>query len=194
LGNKYSWGQLSDIADVIAGQSPTGDNYNSEGVGMAFYQGKKEFGDMYLGEPTTWTKAVSKVAQAGDVLMSVRAPVGPVNITNFECCIGRGLAAIRPIEGKATTEFLYFYLHSIEKQLVGKEGTVFNSINKAQIQAIEIPIVPVSEQHFMVGKIQAALSEIETIAALGRKTLQLLDEISGSIFKEALTGDSNAIK
>lgn len=115
-----------------------------------------------------------------------------MNVTTFECCIGRGLAAIRPIEGKATTEFLYFYLHSIEKQLVGKEGTVFASINKAQIQDIEIPIVPVAEQHAMVGRIQAALAEIETIASLGRKTLHLLDEISGSIFKQALTGDTNA--
>jgi type I restriction enzyme M protein len=194
MGNKYSWGSLSDIAEVIAGQSPTGDNYNSDGIGMPFYQGKKEFGDMYLGEPTTWTKSVSKVAKSGDVLMSVRAPVGPVNVTKFECCIGRGLAAIRPRDGKATTEFLYFYLHSIEKLLVGKEGTVFASINKAQIQEIEIPIVPVNEQHAMVARIQAALSEIETIANLGRQTLQLLDEISGSIFKQALIGDSSASK
>lgn len=191
LGKKYNWGQLSDVADVIAGQSPTGDNYNAEKIGMAFYQGKKEFGDMYLGEPTTWTKSVSKIAKPNDVLMSVRAPVGPVNITNFECCIGRGLAAIRPIKNKATTEFLYFYLHSIESQLVGKEGTVFASINKAQIQEIEIPLVPVDEQDQMVAKIKAALSEIESIKILGRQTLLLLDEISGSIFKQTLIGESD---
>lgn len=146
---------------------------------------------MYLGEPTTWTKSVSKIAKPNDVLMSVRAPVGPVNITNFECCIGRGLAAIRPIKNKATTEFLYFYLHSIESQLVGKEGTVFASINKAQIQEIEIPLVPVDEQDQMVAKIKAALSEIESIKILGRQTLLLLDEISGSIFKQTLIGESD---
>lgn len=189
LGKKNSWGNLSDIAEVIAGQSPTGDNYNADGFGMPFYQGKKEFGDMYLGEPTTWTKSVTKVAQAGDVLISVRAPVGPVNVNRFECCIGRGLAAIRPIKNKATTEYLYFYLHSIEKQLVGKEGTVFSSINKAQIQEIEIPIVPIHEQFEMVSKIQAALNEIEIIANFGNQTLLLLNEISGSIFKQAFSGN-----
>lgn len=191
MGNKYVWGKLSDLAEIIAGQSPTGDNYNSDGIGMPFYQGKKEFGDMYLGEPTTWTKSVSKVAKPGDVLMSVRAPVGPVNITTFECCIGRGLAAIRPFEGKATTQFVYFYLHSIENQLVGKEGTVFASINKAEIQNIEIPIVPIEEQLTTVGRIQASLSEIDNIVKLGQKTLKLLEEISGSIFKQALTGDNH---
>jgi type I restriction enzyme M protein len=192
IGGKYVWGNVSDIAEVIAGQSPEGHNYNSLGLGMPFYQGKKEFGDMYLSPPTTWTKEVKKVAQPGDVLMSVRAPVGPVNVTNFECCIGRGLAAIRPIPGKATTEFLYFFLHSIEKQLVGREGTVFASINKAEIEKIEIPIIPIDEQHVIVGKIQAALSEIETISSLGTRTLQLLEEISSSIFKQALVGDSRA--
>ena len=191
LGKKYELGKLSDIAEVIAGQSPTGDNYNKDKIGMAFYQGKKEFGDMYIGPPTTWTKSVSKIAKPNDVLMSVRAPVGPVNITNLECCIGRGLAAIRPIKDKATTEFLYFYLHSIESKLVGKEGTVFASINKAQIQAVDIPLVPVDEQDRMVASIKAALSEIESIKILGQQTLLLLDEISGSIFKQTLVGESD---
>jgi type I restriction enzyme M protein len=191
LGKKYQLGKLSDIAEVIAGQSPTGDNYNKDKIGMAFYQGKKEFGDKYIGPPTTWTKSVSKIAKPNDVLMSVRAPVGPVNIANLECCIGRGLAAIRPIEDKATTEFLYFYLHSIESKLVGKEGTVFASINKAQIQAVEIPLVPVDEQDRMVASIKAALSEIESIKILSQQTLLLLDEISGSIFKQTLVGESD---
>ena len=190
LGSRYPWGTISDIAEVIAGQSPKGKHYNNRGNGTPFYQGKKEFGDLHLGKPTTWTTSVTKLAQAGDVLMSVRAPVGPVNICSFECCIGRGLAAIRPIEGLATTEFLYYYLHSIEKTLVGKEGTVFASINKSEIQKIEIPIVPIEEQHTLVAKIQSALSEIEVIARLGAQTLELLDEISNSIFKQALIGSS----
>ena len=126
--------------------------------------------------------------------MSVRAPVGPVNVTPIDCCIGRGLAAIRPIEGKSTTEFLYFYLHSIEKQLVGTEGAVFASISKEDIEKIEVPIVPVDEQEQMISKIKSALFEIEKIAINGRRTLQLIEEISSSIFKQAMVGNTNDIK
>ncbi len=86
---------LGDLADVIAGQSPEGSFYNSSGDGLAFYQGKKDFGDKFIGRPTTWTTRVTKVALEGDVLMSVRAPVGPVNFATEKACIGRGLAAIR---------------------------------------------------------------------------------------------------
>ena len=85
--------RLGDIANIIAGQSPKGENYNKEGLGMPFYQGKKDYGDKFLKPPTVWTESVTKIAIEGDVLMSVRAPVGALNIATEEICIGRGLAA-----------------------------------------------------------------------------------------------------
>ena len=85
---------LEKLATIVMGQSPTSDSYNTEGAGVPFYQGSGEFTDKYVGDGMFCT-APTRMAKAGDVLMSVRAPVGTVNITLKDCCIGRGLAAIR---------------------------------------------------------------------------------------------------
>jgi type I restriction enzyme S subunit len=152
---------LGDVAEVIPGQSPKGANYNTRGKGVPFYQGKKEFGDRLIGEPTTWTTQVTRLAKADDILMSVRAPVGPVNLATQDVCIGRGLAAIRP--GAALdTAFLFHYLVSQRNQIEGNEGAVFASINRTQIEAIPVPIPPLPEQRRIVAILDEA---IEGIAA-----------------------------
>ena len=92
--------ELGEVARVIAGQSPPGISYNTDGVGEPFYQGKTEFGNDYIGQPVKWTTDPRRFAEVTDILMSVRAPVGPVNLTNERVCIGRGLAAIRPANGR----------------------------------------------------------------------------------------------
>jgi len=86
--------KLQEVAEIIMGQSPPGDTYNETGDGLPFFQGKAEFGETC---PTVkkWCNAPKKIAEAGDILMSVRAPVGPTNLASERCCIGRGLAAIR---------------------------------------------------------------------------------------------------
>jgi len=90
--------KLNDVCNIIMGQSPPGNTYNKDKSGLPFFQGKAEFGVRY---PTAvkWCSKPKKVAHKNDVLISVRAPVGPTNIASSECCIGRGLAAIRPLEG-----------------------------------------------------------------------------------------------
>jgi type I restriction enzyme S subunit len=75
MKNGWPTKSLSDVAEVIAGQSPEGSYYNTSGDGLPFYQGKKDFGERFIGTPTTWTSQITKVALEGDVLMSVRAPV-----------------------------------------------------------------------------------------------------------------------
>jgi len=82
---------------VIAGQSPKGKYYNNTGEGLPFYQGKKEFGEKFIGAPSKWTSHTTKEAFEGDILMSVRAPVGPINFSTQKVCIGRGLASIRAV-------------------------------------------------------------------------------------------------
>ena len=101
-----SWPMVSlkAVADVVPGQSPPGDSYNDVAAGAPFYQGKTEFGQRFLGEPSKWTTDPKRFAEKGDVLMSVRAPVGPVNLTNQRICIGRGLAAIRPMPRALATD------------------------------------------------------------------------------------------
>lgn len=141
--------KLGDVCEVIAGQSPEGRFYNSNGIGTPFYQGKKEFGDRQIGAPSKWTTSVTKLAEDGDILMSVRAPVGPVNVCVGSVCIGRGLAAIRPGD-KVNRDFLFHQLRSMESEIAGTEGAVFASINKAQIEGIEIYIPELAEQARLV--------------------------------------------
>ena len=106
--NRWEVKKIKDIALVTAGQSPEGKYYNENAVGLPFYQGKKEFTERYIGEPKVWTSFVTKEAIEGDVLMSVRAPVGPVNFATQKCCIGRGLASIR-VKEKFDKDFLFLF-------------------------------------------------------------------------------------
>lgn len=162
---------LGEVCLVIAGQSPEGKFYNSEEKGLPFYQGKKEYGEKYIGEPTTWTTKVTKEAEANDILMSVRAPVGPINFATQKICIGRGLAAIRPSK-YIDKEFLYAFLLKHESELIGNTGAVFNSINKAQIEAIQIPLPPLPEQKQIVAIIDKAFAAIDKAKANAEKNLQ----------------------
>ncbi|MFZ1325105.1 MAG: restriction endonuclease subunit S [Candidatus Contendobacter sp.] len=98
---------LGDLCEVVAGESPEGKFYNSDGKGMAFYQGKKDFGEKFIQAPKNWRTQTTKVAKEGDVLMSVRAPVGPINFATEEIRIGRGLAAIRS-NGELDRDFLFY--------------------------------------------------------------------------------------
>ena len=145
---------LGDIAEIIAGQSPESKYYNETGKGTPFYQGKTEFGLMYLREPVKWTVNITKKAYKGNILMSVRAPVGPVNICDFnEICIGRGLAAIRPTKN-VMNMYLYYYLKSIENGIKGSGGSVFDSISRDSIKKIQIPLPPLEVQKAIVEEIE----------------------------------------
>ena len=145
---------LGEVAEVVAGQSPPGKSYNDNGVGMPFYQGKTEFGQMFIGEPTKWTTDPQRFAEGDDILMSVRAPVGPVNFATQKICIGRGLAAIRPMEGHALTTYIFYVLNSLESEITGSAGAAFASINKGDIENIQIPLPPLEVQREIVAEIE----------------------------------------
>ncbi|MFC4271838.1 restriction endonuclease subunit S [Sneathiella chungangensis] len=152
--------KLGDVCQVIAGQSPDGKFYNDNGNGLPFYQGKKEFGDKYIGEPKKWTSYTTKEAINGDILISVRAPVGPINFATQRICIGRGLAAIRPTE-QLDRNFLFYGLLNMQKDISGNEGAVFASINKSQIERIEFSFPPLSEQKRIVAILDEAFAGID---------------------------------
>lgn len=129
---------LSDIADVTMGQSPKSIFYNSDGQGMPFLQGNRTFGKRY---PVfdTYTTMTTKIAKAGDVIMSVRAPVGDLNLTPVDMCLGRGVCGIRMKNGNQ--DFLYYLLKYYMPRLLNKEsGTVFGSVNRNDINKLEIEI------------------------------------------------------
>jgi type I restriction enzyme S subunit len=168
--------KLGEVCKVVAGQSPEGKFYNSEENGMPFYQGKKEYGEKYIGEPTKWTTKVTKEAEAGDILMSVRAPVGPVNFATQQICIGRGLAAIRA--GKTVDrEYLYNFLVHHENEIEGNTGAVFNSINKKQIENIQILLPPLPEQQRIVSILDEAFAAIDKAKANAVQNLKNAKEL-----------------
>ena len=142
--------ELGEVAEVIAGQSPEGKYYNETGEGMPFYQGITEFSELYIGKPKVWTTKITKIAERDDILMSVRAPVGPVNIATEKVCIGRGLASIRA--NKVDPMFLFNFLKSIDNKIKGNGGAVFDSINKKQIEELKIPLPSLEIQKKLVAE------------------------------------------
>lgn len=146
--------KLGEVAEVISGQSPESEFYNDKKEGMPFYQGRTEFGELFIGEPKTWTTKITRTAIKDDILMSVRAPVGPVNIATQQICIGRGVAAIRPTN-KILRTYLFTYLKSAQDKIKGNGGAVFDSINRDQILDLQLPLPPLSIQQQIVDKIES---------------------------------------
>lgn len=138
-----SWipGILSDIAIITMGQSPKGESYNEEGIGTVFFQGRAEFGFRF---PTRrlYTTDPKRMARANDALMSVRAPVGDMNVAYEDCCIGRGLGAIRSKDGHQS--FVLYTMLALREQLnvFNGEGTVFGSINRDALNSMPVDIPP----------------------------------------------------
>ncbi len=163
------WVELGEVAEVIAGQSPEGKYYNENGEGIPFYQGKTEFTEIYLGKPKKWTSKITKVAERNDILMSVRAPVGPVNIATEKICIGRGIASIRAKE--IDKMFLFYFLKSIEDKIRGGGGAVFDSINKKQIEEIKIPLPSLEIQQ----KLVAEAEEEQKIIDVNKKLIEIME-------------------
>ena len=171
--------KLGDVCDVIAGQSPEGKFYNKESKGVPFYQGKKEFTERFIGCPTTWTTYTTKLAQKDDILISVRAPVGPINFSTQTICIGRGLASIR-VRNAIDKNFLFSFLKLNEHKLIGNKGAIFNSINKTQIKNISIPLPPLSEQKRIVKKLDTIFEKMTKAKENAEKNLLNAKELFAS--------------
>lgn len=180
----WKWVKLGDACEIIFGQSPPSETYNDNGIGLPFFQGKSEFTELH---PIVkkWCNKPKKIAKVNDILLSVRAPVGSTNIANQECCIGRGLAAIRFNNSK----FIFYYLRSIE-QLLDKKGTgtTFRAITSENVKNVDFPLPPLPLQQAIVSKIEELFSELDKgIEYL--KTAQLqLKTYRHSVLKWAFEG------
>jgi len=164
VNKQFRTASLGNFCLVIAGQSPNGSAYNDVAEGLPFYQGKKEFGQRYISSPRVWTREITKVAEPDDILMSVRAPVGPVNFTKEKICIGRGLAAIRP-KSELNRSYLFYFLLSAQNILTGKAGAVFPSISKADIESIQLRVPTLAEQRRIVGILDEAFAGLDAMRA-----------------------------
>ena len=168
------------------GQSPKSDFYNSNGDGLPFLQGNRTFGDKY---PTfdTWTTFVTKEAEVGDVIMSVRAPVGDINITPIRMCLGRGVCGLRHKQG--AQEFLYYLLRANKENLINREnGTVFGSINKTDISNLEVQVPSLREQIQIGLTLKAIDDKIEN----NKKINHHLEQIGQELFEEIYYDGSSA--
>ena len=178
-------GKIKDACIVIAGQSPKGSSYNENGEGLEFHQGKKAFGVSIIEHSNVWTTEITKIAEPGDILMSVRAPVGPTNITDRKICIGRGLAAIR-CNRDIIPQYILYALRNIESKIIGNDGAVFNSINKKQIEDLPLPILSLSEQHSIVDYLDSAFAKIDAMKANAEKALNEAKALFQASLKEML--------
>ena len=149
-------GYLSEVADIIMGQSPNGSTYNENGEGIIFYQGRAEFGTRFP-SIRLFTTNPTRIAPANSILISVRAPVGDINITHKECCIGRGLASAVSRTNKSA--FLLYTLFSLKSDLdrFNAEGTVFGSINRKTLESLKI-LIPTND---IISKFEAIVASMD---------------------------------
>lgn len=183
--------QLAEVADIILGQSPDGKTVNSEGKGIVFYQGKAEFGLLHP-TPRNYCTNPKKIAKENDILLSVRAPVGPTNLANQETAIGRGLAAIR--ETQITNfKFILFYFRNIEQWLSQQgTGTTFQAISGQFIRDLPFPLPPLAEQHYLADKLDSLLTRIQTLSDQLAAVPALLKQFRQSVLADAVSGKLTA--
>ena len=149
---------ISKILKITMGQSPPSESYNKEKIGLPFYQGVSDFGNIFS-NPTIWCTTPKKIAKENSILFSVRAPVGEINMTNEKCCLGRGVAALNPIDNNLL--YCYYLLIQNKKRFyVYAQGTTYDAINKNEIDNIKLPYVKnINEQQ----KIASILSKVDAL-------------------------------
>jgi type I restriction enzyme S subunit len=180
---------LGDIAELVMGQSPPSTSYNREGDGLPFFQGKVDFGRR-TPRASLYCSAPAKVAQPGDILIAVRAPVGPVNVAVETCCIGRGLAAIRPEE--INRDFLYFQLRHLEPAIAALgTGSTFKAINRARLAAIEVNPQGFDAQAQL--EIAHVLNLCERALEVEERSTSVARELKEIVLTHILTGSGQEI-
>lgn len=177
-------GTLSEIADITMGQSPSGSSYNEDGNGTIFFQGRAEFGFRF---PTVrlYTTEPKRMACANDTLMSVRAPVGDLNVAHTDCCIGRGLAAIHSKNNHQS--FVLYTIFSLKKQLnvFNGEGTVFGSINRNSLNEMPI-LIPSSEK---LDEFEALVAPMDAAIRNNYDEIYRLEQLRDSLLPKLMFGE-----
>lgn len=170
---------LGDICQIAMGQSPSSDTYTMNKAGVPFFQGNADFGEENP-IPRIWCNKPIKIANENDILISVRAPIGSINIANRKCCIGRGLAKITP-NTCVYLRYLIWFLRSRTKFLQDNgTGTTFKAINKKQLETLPISLPNVNEQ-MQIGQV---LDKLSSLINLKKKQYRVLDKLVKSQFIE----------
>lgn len=192
IPESWKWVRLGEVFCLEMGQSPDGNTVSETGDGVEFHQGKVYFGKMDLRLSPQRTTSPTKYAEPDSVLLCVRAPVGKVNITNRQICIGRGLCAVKSICG-ISSKFVYYWLATLEKTFVKKAtGTTFIAITAEIVKKQVIPLPPLAEQKRIVAKIEELLPYVDRYAAAYEKLEQFNakfpEDMKKSILQYAIQG------
>jgi type I restriction enzyme S subunit len=172
---------LGEIATIIMGQSPPSNTYNLIGEGLPFFQGKTEFTNKHP-IAVKWCSKPKKIAEANDILITVRAPVGSTNTANQRCCIGRGIAAIR---SNQNIDYILYFLQSVEKELSLKgTGTIFGGISGKILTDMEIPVPPLDEQKQIASLFQSIETAIEQVEGQEKNLKNLQTSLCNGLLKE----------
>lgn len=157
----WKWVRAGDVLYITMGQSPKAENINNSKLGYEFHQGKSNFSEMFLNKSEVYTTADNKVIEAPAIVMSVRAPVGDVNLLKNKIYIGRGLASFQ-IYTECNLYYIYYYFLTIKKSLERvSTGSTFKAINSDIVNRIIIPLPPLAEQERIVEKIEELLLLVE---------------------------------
>lgn len=172
---------INEFVDTIWGTSPASEFYNESGVGLPFYQGKTEFGDIYIGKPVKYCTVPVRTAKAHSILMSVRAPVGDVNIATEDCCIGRGLASITPKEGKSTLMFIFYAIRNKADEIerLGT-GSTIKAINRESYAKIKLPVSSIKKQQ----QFAEIATQAEATKASLRASIEAIDKVIKSLINQ----------
>jgi type I restriction enzyme S subunit len=175
--------RLDRVAKLIMGQSPPSSTYNKEGEGVPFLQGKMEFGDIYP-NPVIYCSSPLRLAEQNDVLMSVRAPVGDVNLAPYKVCIGRGLAAIR-FDQKPANHIFYFYVLQLLKKTIERlgKGSTFKALVKADLETLNVPLPPYKEQQ----RVAEILSAVERGVQKTNDIIATTERLKKGLMQQLLT-------
>lgn len=168
--------KLGEVCSITMGQSPSSDTYN-DSEGLPFFQGNADFGKIHP-SVRVFCNAPIRIADVDDILISVRAPIGAINIADCKCCIGRGLASIRNSVEVANKYIYHALIANKEKLIAQGTGSTFKSIGKEALKELSIPIPPLSEQE----KIVAELDCLSEVIEKKKQQLKELDALAESIF------------
>ncbi|MBT9141208.1 MAG: hypothetical protein DDT30_01797 [Dehalococcoidia bacterium] len=173
---------------MIMGQSPPGTTYTDKPGGLPFFQGKADFGE-YFPKVRAWCTQPIKIAEEGDILISVRAPVGPMNMSSLKCCVGRGLAAIR-CRDNAINWYIFWYLRCIEKQIASLgSGSTFDAITRGDLIGLELPLPSIEEQKRIAVKIQELIQEVERARTACEKQLEAAKALPAAYLRQVLESE-----
>ena len=180
----WAEGTLSDIADITMGQSPSGSSYNEGKDGSIFFQGRAEFGFRFP-SVRLYTTEPKRMACTNDTLMSVRAPVGDLNVAHTDCCIGRGLAAIHSKNNQQS--FVLYTMFSLKKQLdvFNGEGTVFGSINRNSLN--EMPLLIPSREK--IDEFEAIVAPMDATIRNNYDEICYLEQLRDSLLPKLISGE-----